>query len=501
MLFPRLSRHLENFKEVPGLGGEVATRRTRMQTATGKRRCRRPPFEREGFLAEKFTEPLAGGTAGGRQGSGGGQTTTPPTRRPRSDRTHQLHRSRGEDAPPGPAGAAPPRRRPPAETRGAPGAGGGRGVLQAGPSRAASAPTHIPRRRAPGLAPRGRSRPPPRRSPRLGAQGPSGGGGRTNSGASRAPAQPVSARGSRGRPPLRASAPLPLSFLQPTHRSHSGQPGGPSQASSPLSPRPHRLRGASGGTGSDAPPRRSPPPVRPPALRRASGSRGRGRESGARSGTARARVRRASRAALLRARARRGAAGGGHARRSRPARRREPAETPGASPGRAGAGAAERQRACGAAEPAGAGAGAGPAPPRRGVCVRRPPAVEAAGSESAGPGRRPLPAAGPHTRCPPVRRGPFPFCFRFQVPRAADLPFPGPGLAARGEAAPTARAAFPGAAACRCGTPHLCGETARGDEAPRRLRTGEGGETKPTVPRSPVHSFVPQTFAELLPGA
>lgn len=97
--------------------------------------------------------------AGGKRGSGGGREEEkqllPPTQRPGSNNTHSLRGSGDEDAPPSPQGllllsaSGPPRSAtPPERTRFRASASLG----PPGPSRAGSAPTHIPRRRGPGLS-------------------------------------------------------------------------------------------------------------------------------------------------------------------------------------------------------------------------------------------------------------------------------------------------------------------------------------------------------------
>lgn len=143
----------------------------------------------------------------------------PPTQRPRSNRTHQLHRSGGEDAPPGPQGllrpgarggprSAGPRRgqgsgRPPGWALSGPPARGRLPLTSLG-----GEPRACPRAAAAALRPDARRESGPRgRAAEAAAPTPE----------RRAPAQPVSAQGSRWpRPPLPPSAPLPLSFLQPT---------------------------------------------------------------------------------------------------------------------------------------------------------------------------------------------------------------------------------------------------------------------------------------------
>lgn len=125
------------------------------------------------------------------------------------------------------------RRLRPAKVCEVPGAGTGPSLRQAGPpgpSREGSAPTHIPRRRGPGLSPRRGSSSSPRRAPQVRAQEPSGGDGSANYRASPAPAQPVSAEGgrygSRSAPFCSSSSLLPAAHTTPTS-------GRPSQLSSP----------------------------------------------------------------------------------------------------------------------------------------------------------------------------------------------------------------------------------------------------------------------------
>lgn len=186
----------------------------------------------------------------------------PPTQRPRSNRTHQLHRSRGEDAPPGPQGLLRPGARGGPRSAEPPAWAGVRASARLGPpgpSRAGSAPTHIPGRRAPGLSPRGRSSSPPRRAPRVGAQGPSGRGGSTSgrggSTNSRAPgAGPACQRSGK---PLAAAAAAPFgsssSLLPPAHTTPTSGSREARRHRRRLHPLPgHRLLSASGDTGSDA---------------------------------------------------------------------------------------------------------------------------------------------------------------------------------------------------------------------------------------------------------
>lgn len=121
-----------------------------------------------------------------------------------------------------------------------------------GPSRAGSALTHIPRRRRSGLSLRCNRSPPPLRSATK--SGPRGRGpeaaARTVERAGRGPSLSALRKAvSVGR-----CGPLLLLFLSPScnpHHSHFGQPGSPSQSSSPPSPQSHRLLSPAGDTGWD----------------------------------------------------------------------------------------------------------------------------------------------------------------------------------------------------------------------------------------------------------
>lgn len=223
-----------------------------MQISTARHSVRGFLLKGRIFLPSLLT--LAGGK--GRSGwRGGERELLPSTWSPGSNNTHPPHGCGDEDAPPSPRGLLlpcasgwPHCTKPLEQAKVRVSAR----LRPRGPSRAGSALTHIPRRRRSGLSLRCNRSPPPRRSATK--SGPRGRGpeaaARTVERAGRGPSLSALRKAvSVGR-----CGPLLLLFLSPScnpHHSHFGQPGSPSQSSSPPSPQSHRLLSAAGDTGWD----------------------------------------------------------------------------------------------------------------------------------------------------------------------------------------------------------------------------------------------------------